>query len=239
MSCAPPASDPPSGTDGSAGERAGRDAHLDGHRGPGGHLDAGERHQAWRGAGRAAVHLHHLGARTVALVPGLGRDQHRAVVTDLCRGVAERQRGVAEPEAERVGRGVAVAGEAPVAVPAVVGDRVGVAVEGRQVRLVGGDGERQAAGGLGPAEEHVGERVAALHAGVPGLHDRGHRLPPGLGDDGAAGHDGHDGAGVRRGDRGDERLVVGVQPERGAVAALGEPQIRSSRCRGPTASGAR
>ena len=86
----------------------------------------------------------------------------------------ERERRVRQPEPERVRRRGAVPVEQPLTVPPVVGHRGGVLVERRQVGLVARDGERQPAAGLAVAEQHVGERRAALHPGVPGQQDRRH-----------------------------------------------------------------
>ena len=69
-------------------------------------------------------------------------------------------------------------GEVPPAVPAVVGERVGVAIERRQVGLVDGDAERQPGRRVDAAEQDVGESGPGLAAAVPGLHDRGHGVDP-------------------------------------------------------------
>ena len=111
--------------------------------------------------------------------------------------------------------GVLGAGEVPPAVPAVVAESGGVAVERRQVGFVDGDAEGQAGRGVDCAEEDVGKTRARLTTAVPGLDDGGHRVEPLGGDDRAAGLDDDHGARVGAGDGTDELDVSRGKPQRG------------------------
>ena len=109
----------------------------------------------------------------------------------------------------------AVARQVPPAVPAVVAERGGVAVERREVGLVGRDAERQS--GRRVRRRRAGRR---RDRGRPGSRRTTTARPPGtasihsVDDHRAAGLDGDDRARVRRGDGADERDVGRRQAQR-------------------------
>ncbi len=170
------------------------------------------------------VHLHDLGAGAVAGVAHRGPHRDDVVVRRR-HCVVQRESRVAQAEAERIHRRVAVVRELPPAVPLVVDEMIGVSIEGRKVALGLGHRERQPTRRIDVAEQHVGERVSALHARVPGLDDGSHLSVP-LGDEhGTAGDDRNHGARVRRGDGVNQRDVIVGKSQRRAVATAGEPSL--------------
>ena len=97
-------------------------------------------------------------------------------------------------------------------------------VVGRVVTEVAWEGDRQLAGRIDVAEQHVGQRVAGLLALIPGLDDGGHFGGPGHGDGGSGLVDDH-GARVGAHDGGDQRVLAAVlrQVHGLAVVTLGLP----------------
>ena len=114
---------------------------------------------------------------------------------------------------------MAIPVEFTLAPPAVVGNVAGARVEGWQVGWIGWGDHRHSPAGFGRPSEYIGDGVSALHARVPGHQDRGHPLPPGLHHYRTACDHHYDGARVGIGYNLDQVLVVGVQPQRSAVAA--------------------
>ena len=91
-----------------------------------------------------------------------------------------------------------------------------------QRQLAGRDGkrDRQAPRRIHVAEQHVGERMAALLAWIPRVEHPVHLVEPMRHRDGAAAHQHDDGRGARRRYRCDQLLLVPRQVERRAVAEL-------------------
>ena len=103
--------------------------------------------------------------------------------------------------------------------PEVVAHRGGIAVEGRQI--LGPPRKRawQASAGIHLAEQNAGQCPAALHARIPEHEDGGGAVAPRLHDDRASRHHGHHGAGIGRGHRLNQCLVLGAERQAVAVAA--------------------
>jgi hypothetical protein len=204
-------------------EGAERDRDLDGLRAPCRDLDALEAEEApcrtLPGRVRlSAVHLHDLRAVAPARVRDRAADAPLGAVP-VDRRRTERERRVGQAEAEWPRGSMPIAVELPLAVPEVVrhGRRVGV--ERRQMPGRRRNRERKPPARRRATEQDVGERVAALHAGIPQLDDRRHVRPPRFHDDRAAAHDGDDRPGIRGRDRADEGLVGGGKLEAPAVAS--------------------
>ena len=104
---------------------------------------------------------------------------------------------------------------------AVDGDRV----RDRDVGLVRRQRPRQAAGRLGDAGQHVGERLGPLLAAEPRPHDAGHLVEPGQEDRGTGVHD--DDRVRVRGERRLDQLVLRAGQARGSCGR--SPRTRSPR----------
>ena len=183
------------------------------------HTEADEQQLTGIAAGAAAsVDLHDVTAVAVTGVahrdpearPCAGSDHH---------GVVDRERRVRQAEAVGEGGVDAESVEEALAVEAVVGDGRGVAVEEGQVLLRRRDRERQAPRRVVATAQHVGQRVPALHPGVPHEQRGRHEIAPRLGDDRAGRDDRDDRPRVRPRHRLDDLLVDRAQSQRGAIAA--------------------
>ena len=112
--------------------------------------------------------------------------------------------------------------------PEVVDHRGRPGLKRRQVLGAGGHREGHPARGRHPPQQHIGQGLPTLLAGVPEQQDRVHPVPPALTEDRATAHQHHHGAGVGGGHRQDQGLLGPIQGQLGAVAG-GEVAARAGR----------
>ena len=152
-------------------------------------------------------------ARTGARGGARGERRHRhGVGRDAEVRVLERR--VAQPVAEREEW---LAGEVEVVVTAT--GRL-VVVREWQLPFAHREGDRQSAGGILATEEHVGDGVAALLAGIPGEDDAADLVDPPRHRDRAATDDDDDRRRAGRGDGGISSSCSAGEREEGAIAEL-------------------
>ena len=102
--------------------------------------------------------------------------------------------------------------------PKVVDNPAGPGFKGRQLVGGAGQGKRQAAAGGNPAQQHIGQGVAPFLAWIPKQQQARHRIVPLPGQQSAAPHQHHHGAGIGGGHVADQGHLVGEQTQIGAIA---------------------